>query len=256
MIRRQTLTSQVIDHVLGLIKSGQVKPGEKLPTEKQLTETLGVSRTCVREAMKSLESLRLISVRPKIGAVVLVPAPTALFHGQSFSTLAHLQDTDDLVEFRSIIEVGLAVLAARKATDNDLAAMRQAMEDHKRALETDGIAYPADLAFHTARAEASKNPFGIAVLQMISEPLTEQRRRTNRVPHSAEVGLRDHKRIFRAIKEHNPDKARQAMISHMKSVGHFWGLAVVEDRPKAQDRATGSLTAITPPDAKTASRPI
>ena len=120
----------------------------------------------------------------------------------------------------------------------------------------DGIAYRADLAFHTAIAEASKNPFGIAVLEMISEPLTEQRRRTNRVPHSAEVGLRDHKRIFRAIKEHNPDKARQAMISHMKSVGHFWGLAVVEDRPKGQGRATGSLTRTTAPDGKTASRPI
>src|SRR5258708_250840 len=106
LIKRQTLTSQVIDHILDLIQSGRVKPGEKLPTEKQLTETLGVSRTCIREAMKSLESLRLISVRPKIGAVVLVPSPTALFDGTPFSTLAHMQQTDVLIEFRSIIEVG------------------------------------------------------------------------------------------------------------------------------------------------------
>src|SRR5215472_11946870 len=55
LLRRQTLTTQVIDHALGLIRSGRVKPGEKLPTEQQLTEKLGVSRTCVREAMKSLE---------------------------------------------------------------------------------------------------------------------------------------------------------------------------------------------------------
>ena len=89
---------------------------------------------------------------------------------------------------------------AVKATDHDLVAMRQAMDEHRRALETDGIAYRADLAFHTAIAEASKNPFGITVLQMISEPLTEQRRRTNGVPHSAEVGLRDHRHIYRALK--------------------------------------------------------
>src|SRR5437879_13186917 len=76
---------------------------------------------------------------------------------------------------------GISVLAAVKATDHDLVAMRQAMDEHRRALETDGIAYRADLAFHTAIAEASKNPFGITVLQMISEPLTEQRSRTNGV---------------------------------------------------------------------------
>ncbi len=75
MIKRQTLTSQVFDHILNLVKSGQVKPGEKLPTEKQLTAELGVSRTCVREAVKSLESLRVISVRPRVGAVVLELSP-------------------------------------------------------------------------------------------------------------------------------------------------------------------------------------
>jgi len=60
----------VIEYLLGLIKSGQVKPGERMPTEKQLTEELSVSRTCVREAIKSLESLQLIKVRPRVGAIV------------------------------------------------------------------------------------------------------------------------------------------------------------------------------------------
>ena len=82
-----------------LIKSGQIKPGEKLPTEKQLIEKLGVSRTGIREAIKSLESLRLIGVRPKVGAVVLIPTPGALFHGKWFSTLAYLQHSDVLIEF-------------------------------------------------------------------------------------------------------------------------------------------------------------
>jgi GntR family transcriptional repressor for pyruvate dehydrogenase complex len=60
MLRRQTLTSQVVDYVLDLIKSGQVEPGQKLPTESQLIQSLGVSRTCIREAMKSLESLQIV----------------------------------------------------------------------------------------------------------------------------------------------------------------------------------------------------
>lgn len=65
MLKRQSLTTQVVDHVIALIKSGQAKPGEKLPTEKQFSEILGVSRTCVREAMRVLESLGLVSVQPE-----------------------------------------------------------------------------------------------------------------------------------------------------------------------------------------------
>ena len=128
MIKRQTLTSQVFDHILNLVKSGQVKPGEKLPTEKQLTAELGVSRTCVREAVKSLESLRVISVRPRVGAVVLELSPSAVFNAESLSAFSHSQATDVLIEFRKIVEVGLASLAAEKATGEDLAAMLRAME--------------------------------------------------------------------------------------------------------------------------------
>jgi GntR family transcriptional repressor for pyruvate dehydrogenase complex len=225
IIKRQTLTSQVIEYILGLIKTGKVKPGQRLPTEMELTNSLGVSRTCIREAMKSLESLHLISVRPKVGAVVLEPSPTAMFSAEHLSALAHRQQTDILIEFRKILETGMASLAAEKATDEDLAAMKQAMDDHKRAIETDYIVYPADIAFHKAIAAATRNPIVGMVLEMISEPLSEQRRLTNGVPNSAEDGLRDHRRIFRAIREHNPEKARATMRAHMKTAEHYWRLA-------------------------------
>ena len=119
------------------------------------------------------------------------------------------------------------------------AAMRQAIEDHKRALATDKIAYHADIAFHKAIAEASKNPFAILVLKMISEPLAEQRRRTNAIANAAEAGLRDHERIFRAIEELNPEKARFAMLAHMKTVERYWRIASsITPEPQAPDEAT------------------
>jgi len=225
LIKRQTLTSQVIENILGRIKSGAIKPGERLPTEKQLTESLGVSRTCVREAMKSLESLRLISVRPKVGAVVLEPSPTALISAEHLSTAAHLEQQDVLMEFRVILEVGLASLAAQKATEEDLAMMREAMQAHKRALESDGIAHHADIAFHKAIAQATKNPIAVMVLEMISEPLSEQRRLMNAVPNAARDGLRDHGRIYKAIRDNNPEKARAVMRAHMKTAERYWRLA-------------------------------
>ncbi|MFN7995634.1 MAG: FadR/GntR family transcriptional regulator [Bryobacteraceae bacterium] len=231
MIKRQTLTSQVIDHILGLIKSGQVKPGEKLPTEKQLTAELGVSRTCVREAVKSLESLRLVSVRPRVGAVVLEPSASAVFNAETLSAFSHSQATDVLIEFRKILEVGLASLAAEKATGEDLAAMLRAMDDHKRALETDRIAYLADIAFHEALAEASKNPIAITILKTISEPLREQRRRTNEVLNAPEEGLREHWKIFKAIKSRDPARARAVMRAHMDTAERNWQIARATPSP-------------------------
>jgi len=226
MIKRQTLTSQVFDYVLNLIKTNQVKPGEKLPTEKQLTDLLGVSRTCVREAVKSLETLRLISVRQRIGAVVLEPSPTALFNAEHLSAASHQQTADCLIEFRRILEIGLAPLAAEKATEEDLAVMSQALERHKRAIETDMVvAHDADIAFHRAVAEATKNPFVLMVLDTVSGPLAEQRRMNDGIRRFAEEGLRDHERIYYAIKQHNPEKARAAMRAHMDTAERNWRLA-------------------------------
>jgi GntR family transcriptional repressor for pyruvate dehydrogenase complex len=224
MLKRQTLTSQAIEHILDLIKSGQVPPGGRLPTEKDLTEKLGVSRTCIREAMKSLESLKLISVRPKVGAVVLEASPSAMFSAEQLSTAAYQQTTDSLIEFRRILEVGLASLAAQKADEEELQEMEKAIQLHREAIRTGQRAYPADMAFHAAIARASKNPIAIMVFEMISEPLTDQRRKTNDVPNAAEDGLRDHLLIYAAIKERNPEKARNMMRAHMDTAEHYWRL--------------------------------
>ena len=217
MIQRQTITAQVITHILGLIKKGQVKPGERLPTEKQLTEELAVSRTCVREAIKSLESLRLIRVRPKVGAVVLEPSSTALINAEHLSASAYMQQTDVLIEFRKVLELGLAALAAEKSTEEDWAAMRSALADHEHALSTDRVAHHADIAFHKAIAEATKNPIAILVLRTISEALSERSRQMNDVPGVPEEGLKEHWKIYRAIREHNPEKARKAMRLHVQT---------------------------------------
>lgn len=218
MIKRQTITAQVIDHILDSIKSGKAKPGDRLPTEKQLTETLGVSRTCVREAFKSLEMLQLIRVRPKVGAVVLEPSPAALINAEHLSASAFMQHTDVLVEFRKILELGLAALAAEKSTEEDLAAIRKALADYEHAVNTDGIAHHADVAFHRAIADATKNPLASLVLKTISDALMERSRQMNEVPGVLEEGLREHRRIYLAIKEHNPEKARNAMRLHMQTV--------------------------------------
>jgi GntR family transcriptional regulator, transcriptional repressor for pyruvate dehydrogenase complex len=199
-----------------------------LPTEKQLTEELAVSRTCVREAIKSLESLQLITVRPKIGAIVLEPSPVALINAEYLSTSAFMQQADSLIEFRKVLELGLVALAAEKSNESDWAAMRQVLAEGEAALRMDRSTPQADLLFHEAIgkanilfhkavAEATKNPLAIMVLQAISEPLIEVSRRTNEMPGVPEAGLRQHWAIYRAIRERNPEKARRAMRAHLQA---------------------------------------
>ena len=237
MLLKRTLSSQVIDYLLNLMKTGQVGPGEKLPTEKTLTALLGVSRTCVREAFKSLESLDLISVRPKIGAVVKEPSPSAMFRAEHLSPTAHRQHTDLLIEFRKILEVGLASLASAKADGADLAAMQSAIDEHQRAIAMHQPAYQADIDFHLAIADASKNPFAIMVFRSILEPLTHQRMRTNQIPNAAEDGLRDHRKILAAIKDRSDDRARSAMLEHMATAEYYWNLAKAQAENEALLRA-------------------
>jgi GntR family transcriptional repressor for pyruvate dehydrogenase complex len=255
MLKKQTLTSQVTDHVLALINQGKVKPGERLPTEKELTARLQVSRTCIREAMKSLESLGLIAIRPKLGATVLRPSPAALFNSKVYTAAAYLQIADVLIEFRKIIEVGLASLAAEKAREEDFQAMEKALADHKHAIATDQKAYRADMEFHQAVAAATRNPIAMMTLEMISQPLAEQRRQTNEVPGAAEAGLRDHLKIYRAIRSHDAGKARAAMRSHMKTAEHYTRLvpkSTGSNNPKEKRSSTTSRTANARKGAETA----
>ena len=105
----------------------------------------------------------------------------------------------------------------------------------------DRVAYRADIAFHDAIAEASKNPIAIMVLKMISEPLQEQRRRTNEVLNAPEEGLREHWKIFKAIKSRDPARAREAMRAHMHTAERNWQIASATPSatsPSGDDAAT------------------
>jgi GntR family transcriptional repressor for pyruvate dehydrogenase complex len=217
MIRRETLTSRVFDYLFAQIKTGQVKPGEKLPTEKELTTTLGVSRTCVREAMKALQALQLVTVRAAVGAVVNQPSPGAWFNAYLFAAAIQTEQRDAQTEFREILEVGLVSLAAEKAEEQDILALSKSIADYEEAVLKGEASYQADVDFHTAVAVASKNPIAEKVWRSFVPPLTEQLRATATVSTGHVEGLRDHLRIFSAITERNPEKARSAMRAHLQN---------------------------------------
>lgn len=226
MLQRQTLTSQTINYVLDLIKSRTVKPGEQLPTEKQLTQALGVSRSCVREAMKSLESLGLVRIRPRIGATVLEPSTTALHSAEQFSISLLTLGTDVLLEFRKILEVGVASLAAERADDNDLSSLRLLLDTYEQRLHENQVDCLADLSFHAALATATKNHIVINAWQMTSSRLKDVYDHTKVVANVGEITTRDHRKILVAIQERNPAKARAVMRAHLENAERVWRIAL------------------------------
>jgi GntR family transcriptional regulator, transcriptional repressor for pyruvate dehydrogenase complex len=170
----------------------------------------------------------LISVKPKIGAVVLEPSPVALINAEYLSTSAFMQQAESLIEFRKVLESGLVGLAAEKATESDWNTMREILAEQEAALNMDRSTRNADvrfheavnsanIRFHKAVAAATRNPLAIMVLEAISAPLREVSRRTNEMPGVPEAGLRQHWTIYRAIRENNPEKARRAMLLHLKA---------------------------------------
>ncbi len=225
MASRQTITASVFEHLMGLICSGAVNPGKRLPTEKDLIAELGVSRTCVREAIKSLEALRIVIVRPKSGAIVQGPTAAALFNAELFSASASLARTDILLEFRKIMETGLAALAAEKACPDDLQRIGQTIHDYKECLKNNQPPFQADVAFHAAIAQAAQNPLGQMVLKSIAGPLAEQFKLAESLPGAAEDGLADHLKIFGAIAGRQAEKARSAMLEHLNNAERYWRIA-------------------------------
>jgi GntR family transcriptional repressor for pyruvate dehydrogenase complex len=249
LLRRKTLTSQVVDYVLALMKNGDVKPGQRLPTETQLTQTLGISRTCVREAMKSLESLGLVNIRQRVGATVLEPSSSNFLSSEHFSLMVQSQQAEDLLEFRKIIEVGLASLAAEKARDEDIAAMRAALDKYRAELAGSGVDCNTDMSFHTALAAASRNAMAASVWKMISERLAQVLERTISVPNVCEETLKDHEVIFRAVKSRNPRKARKAMRAHLENAERNWRIAfgsVRDDHSGAASRTNARTPTLIP----------
>ena len=138
MLRRKTLTSQVIDHVVEIIgraRSSRASGFRRKPNSPKALESAG--RVSGRPSSR-LESLGLVSVRQRIGAVVLEPSASNLLNAQQFSVAIQSQQTDDLLEFRKIMEVGLASLAAEKAHDSDIALLKDALDRYRAEMVTNG----------------------------------------------------------------------------------------------------------------------
>ena len=216
-LKRDKLYKQVADQIQGLIVADSLRPGDKLPGERELAEQMGVSRTVIREAIRVLSDRGLVSVKSGCGTYVReLSHKDAAASIELFLKLRQSPESfQHVYEVRRMIEVEAAGLAALRADQEDHASMETAidgMADNKG----DPQKYAeCDLAFHAAVAAATHNElFGI-LLSPISELLEEMVRISLDAPTAVDEGLAHHHNILEQIKTQDTEKARQAMRDHL-----------------------------------------
>src|SRR5882762_4011795 len=198
------------------ITSGELADGSLLPSERELAETFGASRTSVREALLSLQSSGLISVRQKARARVTQMNNPAFFNqlsGAAQSLLSRPNGVADFQEARALFECGLARYAARHASPKELDRLALALAQNKKAISDHVMISKTDLAFHDILAELPRNPIFAALNAALSEWLLAQRNVSIQAPIRgvARRAYQGHDAIYEAIAAHDPEAADQAM---------------------------------------------
>lgn len=212
------LYEQVVAQIETQILHGELRCGDRLPNERELAEKFHVSRTVIREAVKTLREKGLISSEQ--GRGTFVTDGTSRSARDSLGRMMQISTTEranDLVEAREMFEPEIAALAATRATAADLAALRDAVAQMDRTLDDANAFIEADLNFHLALARATQNAFVPTLLDPIVDLLREHRKKIFLV-NGAPRGQAHHKKILKAIIAHDPEAARAAMRAHLKQV--------------------------------------
>ena len=218
-VKTSRLYEQIVQQVEESILKGQLKPGDQLPAERDLAQSFGVSRTAVREAVKTLREKGLVEAYSGRGTFVTNCTSNAI--RQSLDLMFRVSQQEGsihLAELRQVLEPEIAALAASRIEEQLLTTMREAVFAMDRSLHDPDAYIEADLDFHLAMAEAVGNPLILSLLDSIVGLLREQRSRIFSVDGGPERGQFHHKRILQAIERRDPDAARDAMRAHLGQV--------------------------------------
>jgi len=219
--REPRLSDKVAELMRERIIERQMAPGTPLPSERELGEQFGVSRTVIREAVRALAAKGIVEVRTGSGLrVASVDEATAL-ESLTWYIRGGQIEYSDVHEVRSAIEVEMVGLAAERRSDDQLAALQDAHKRFQAVLNDVERATLADVEFHALIAKATQNELFSALLGSIGEALIEVRRETLAVG-SGKKTVAAHAKILAAIRRGDAGAAREAMREHLNTVREFW----------------------------------
>jgi len=222
-IEKLVLIDQIIETLGKLIAEGALRPGDNLPSERTLAEMLKVSRTSVRQALKALDVLGVLEIRPGSRTYLNKSISKLLINPMKFMSLLHGVGTIELYETRKIIEVSLARLAAENAVEKDIENMKLLLCRAEESLDDPREFLYAEMEFHDAIFKASGNRILSAMMFSINNLLLESREKTVKLFTNLKDSLKQHAEIFEAIKAKDIDGAGKAMFKHLNEVEQMVG---------------------------------
>ena len=211
----------IIRQIRDQITSGQLRPGDKLTSERLLSERLGVGRTQLRDALRKMEFYGILKTRPQSGTVVAglgLPALQSLI-----SDMLQLQGNDfkSLVESRIILERNIVQLAALNRTDEDLEAIELAMDKHEEALRRGDDAIGEDFIFHLKIADACKNTVLKSLMLIITPEIVEYFKKHNICAEDHAQIIGEHNEIYRCIADRRPMEAGDSLNKHLAMIANY-----------------------------------
>jgi GntR family transcriptional repressor for pyruvate dehydrogenase complex len=216
--KKSSISEDIVENLLTLIRERELHPGDKLPPERELAATMQVSRPSLREALRALAIMNVIEIRQGDGTYVTSLEPNLLMSHLDFVFALNDIALLELFEARRILEPGLVEMAAVRITDEEVAQLEACVMRSMELVDDHEAFALADLEMHELIAKAARNSILGRCMAGVSQLGRVSRRRTVALPGVTRQSVQDHLAIVEALKTRDPAAARQAMLHHLLHV--------------------------------------
>lgn len=230
VIKRKRLYEDIVQQIQDLIREGTLKPGDKLPPERELADRLQVSRSSLREAIRALDLQGVVISRPGSGTFINTTSAENLVSTIASCLMVGRGDLSDIFEMRRLLEPQITALAVERATVTNVKRMAKTLQDQESQVSKGQTGVEADTAFHFAIAEATQNSALVRVFTTIADILRQSRNLSLQTPGRPQRSLESHREILRKVVERDMEGAREAMAHHISAVEPI----AIPENPKAE----------------------
>jgi GntR family transcriptional repressor for pyruvate dehydrogenase complex len=217
-VKSTRIYEEIVRQIKAMIAEGRLKSGDQLPPERDLAEKFLVSRTSVREALRALESLRLIEIRPGEGTFVREVSVESLIQPLALVMASQREAISELFEARRLLEPLIAGLAASRATKDEVQELERILDEQAKEIAQGRTGFAQDAQFHAALGAAAHNRAITRVLSTLIDMLAQSREESLSTPGRPERSHQDHRRVLGAVLRRDEAGARQAMLDHLVAV--------------------------------------
>ncbi len=240
--RRGSTSEEVVLHLREMVHRGELRPGDRLPPERDLAKLLGVSRPTLRAGIRSLAAVGVLQSRQGAGTFVVESDGPPALDSSPLRLMAALHGftSAEMFEARRALEMAVAGLAAERATGEHMATMSEEIAGMYASLDDPEQYLVHDMRFHQTVAAASGNRILTALMNMVAKVLFEARIKTVKRAHDLKQSAEMHRHIYRAIREHNPESARNLMRDHLLLAQQAWSQEEGSDTPPPPTDGNGN----------------